>query len=147
MSYDPYAVYRTDPDIERKGILLEEPNLRIRVARAGGSNTKFQTTFERVMRPLRRAIQLGTLTEEVSLRATAQIVSESLVLSWETREAPDSDNFVPMVFDPSLREFVEPTPANIEKALIAAPALCSHIFASAKDETLYREEIKADMGN
>ena len=145
--YDPYAFYRSDEDLETNGILLEEPNMRIRIARAGGANSRFQTTYERVMRPLRRAIQLGTLSEDVSLRTTAQILAESIILSWETRKAPGSDEWVPMVFDPQLRDFVEPTPANIQKALIAAPALCSYVFAQAKDETLFREEIEEDLKN
>ena len=147
MSYDPYALYQSDEDLETRGILLEEPNLRIRIARAGGANTKFQQTFERVMRPLRRSIQLGTISEDVARRATAEILAESIVLNWETREAPKSDVWVNKVMDPKTREFVDPTPEAIARALDAAPALCNYVFEQAKDETIFRKEIEEDVGN
>ena len=51
--------------------------------RAGGSNRKFQATFNQKMRPHSRAIAQGTLGEEKGTEVLIDIYFESVVTGWE----------------------------------------------------------------
>lgn len=150
--FDPYGTYRTDESLEVNGIVLEEPNFRIRIRRAGGKNVKFKQVTERIMRPLRRSIQLGTLSESVAQQKTAEILAEAVIIGWETRNPefgsnPEAPEWVKQVWHPDLNEFVEPNYDNLIAALNAAPALTDYIFQQAKDDTLFREQIEEDVKN
>lgn len=150
--FDPYGTYRTDERLEVEGIVLEEPNFRIRIRRAGGKNVKYKTVTERIMRPLRRSIALGTISESVALQKTAEILAEAVIIGWETRnpnssEDPEAAEWLKQVWHPELEEFVEPTYENIVAALVAAPTLTDYIFQQCRDESLFREQVEEDAKN
>lgn len=152
MSHNPYSSYRTSSTLETKGILLEEPDFRIRIARAGGKNVKFKQVTEREMRPLRRAIQLGQVSEELSQQKMAKILAEAVILQWQSRDLEGPENldeaeWLDGIIDPDTLELVEDTVENRTRALTAAPELANYIFEQAKDTTLFREDLEADVKN
>ena len=56
MSTSMYSTFRTDDELERKGIVIEYDSFRVTIARAGGSNKAFERALEAKSRPFRRAI-------------------------------------------------------------------------------------------
>jgi len=77
--------FATDTDLETQGIIIDYGDVRVRIARAGGSNKRFTRILDQKTRPLRRAIAAGSLDEERGRAILAQAYAEAVVLSWETR--------------------------------------------------------------
>ncbi len=79
-----YDMYETDPDMEQGGVILNYGDgIRIKVARAGGSNANFVTVFERISRPYRKRLDSGTLSEELAHELYIQVHAEAVVKDWE----------------------------------------------------------------
>lgn len=151
-SKNPFATYQTSGALETRGILLEEPNFRIRIARAGGKNVKFRAVSERILRPIRRAIQLGTVSEELAAEKTAEILAEAVILDWQTRDQDGPEDLDEAVWldgvpDPETFELLPVTKENLVAALLAAPELSSYIMEQAKDASLFRDDIEDDAKN
>jgi len=152
MGKNPFATYQTSGDLESRGVLIQEPNFQIRIARAGGKNTKYRVVAERVLRPVRRALQLGVISEEVAAEKTADILAEAIILDWKTRdlngpEDLDEAIWIDGVPDPTTFEIVPATVQNIKAALLAAPELAQYLMDQAKDASVFREDIEADAKN
>lgn len=79
----PYAQFGTDKEAEKVGIVLDYGDYRIRVARAGGANAKFQELFRDRMRPHWRKQQNGTLSEELANDILIGCFVDAVVLGWE----------------------------------------------------------------
>jgi hypothetical protein len=78
-----YDLFGTDNDLEKEGFALEYGDATFVIARAGGSNEKFQRCIERKMRPYRAAINSGTMVEETSRKLLAEAYAETIVLAWD----------------------------------------------------------------
>lgn len=152
MSKNLFSDYRTDADLERNGIWLEEPNFRIKIARAGGKNAKFRQVQERVLRPIRRAMELGQVPDDLAAEKTCEILAEAVVLEWYTRDLDgpedlDHAEWIHGVPDPETMEIVAPTVEAVKAALKAAPELATYILDRAKDTTIFRENFEGDVKN
>lgn len=84
MSLD--AMFATDAELEKNGVEIEYPDDRITLARAGGSNTKFKKMQEAKMKPYMRAVQAGTLDEEIAKRILRELYAAACIKNWEVRE-------------------------------------------------------------
>ena len=79
-----YALFGTDSSMEQSGIWLEYGEFgRFLVARAGGSNSRFTKSMERLSRPHRRQIQNETLDESIANELLLKAFAESVILRWE----------------------------------------------------------------
>ena len=79
----PYALFSTSPALETDGITLDYGAFRIRIARAGGANRKFQQVLEAKLKPHRRQIQTETLADEVAHRLIVDAYAEAVLLGWD----------------------------------------------------------------
>lgn len=79
----PYSVFRTDKALEKEGIVLDYGDFKIKVARAGGSNTAFQKALTAKVRPYKRQLDAGTIPDDVAERLFLDVYAESVVLGWE----------------------------------------------------------------
>jgi len=78
-----YEMFSTDPDLEKNGIALEYgKGITIVVARAGGSNQKYQTCVQTKLRPYRAQMQNNVLDPDVANRLLAEAFSETIILAW-----------------------------------------------------------------
>ena len=78
-----YDLFGTDQDLEKNGFALEYGDATFIMARAGGTNEKFQRLMERKMRPYRSAVNSGTMQEETSKKILIQAYAETIILAWE----------------------------------------------------------------
>ena len=83
MSTGMYKSFETDTNAEVQGIWLEYPTFSIRIARAGGSNKKFQKQMENKTRPHRRSIQTETFENEQAVKLMQAVYADSIVLDWK----------------------------------------------------------------
>lgn len=83
MAKGPYETFGTDKEAETDGIDLDYGSFKIRVARAGGSNRKYQAALDARLRPYRRQIASGTLSEEIGEKVLREVFAETVVLSWD----------------------------------------------------------------
>ena len=123
----PYELFKTDEDIENKGVSLNYGNFKIVVARAGGSNKKYLNLLEAKLRPYRRQIQTGTLDQETDVRVLAEVYAETVVLGWEGVTNEDGESI----------PFTKP---NIIKLLTELPDLFADLRAQANNVSLFRSE-------
>lgn len=137
-----YEQFKTDEKVEKDGVWIEyalgtdAPPARIKVARAGGSNSKYNRIFEAKAKPYRRQLAAGTLDEKTSTRIYAEVYADSVVLAWENINGPDGK---PMEF----------TRDNIIKLFTDLPELFDDVRAQASRIAAFRSQIatEEDSGN
>lgn len=78
-----YEMFSTDKSLETDGIALEYgKECTIVVARAGGSNQKYQTCVQTKLRPYRAQMQQGVMDPDVATRLLAEAFAETIILAW-----------------------------------------------------------------
>lgn len=121
-----FDMFETDVGVETKGVTLRYgKNIKITVARAGGSNTKYEKLVRQLTKPYRQMIaaaQSGNGTEQDSKVIEGllqEAYSKAVVLSWAGVTERDG---TPITF----------TPENVVDLFKRVPALWSEIqsFAS-----------------
>ena len=74
--------YKTDKDAESEGVWEDcGEGLRVKVARA--NNPHHQRVIENMMRPYRRQISNGSLSNEKMTEITVKAMAECLLIDWE----------------------------------------------------------------
>jgi hypothetical protein len=90
----PYAAFTNDENIETKvGIILEYDDYCIRIARAGGSNKKFEKAFLAKMKPYRHQMETDTLKDAVANRLMIELYVDTIVLEWSVKN--EEGKYVP----------------------------------------------------
>jgi hypothetical protein len=85
-----YDKFGTDADVESKGIVIDYGDgVRIRVARAGGSNKAYLRAIEKLSRKYRQQIQLDIISGDESAELFREIYADTIVLGWEGVTAKD----------------------------------------------------------
>jgi hypothetical protein len=93
---NPYQLYATNKKLEaEKGIVLDYPGFSITIARAGGSNKKFNKTMLELVRPYRRQQEQGLLDEELANELLIKAYAEAVILGWE---GIDDENGEPLEY-------------------------------------------------
>lgn len=137
-----YEQFKTSPELEQKGILIDYGTFRVRVARAGGSNKRFLKLLEAKIKPYRRALATETMDNDRGMELLREVYAEAVVISWETKvgdefksgiEAPDGKLL------PFSKENVLLTFNNL-------PDLFNDIKEQADKAALFREKIREEEG-
>lgn len=136
-----YKQFKTDGDIEKKGIILSYgenergEEIWFRIARAGGANRAYERAVEAKTRPYRRQIQNESADPVVLERVLREVYAETIILAWGGVDTPDGE---PLAFS---RE-------NAVKLLHDLPDLFRDIREQASKIALFREELlEADSEN
>lgn len=130
-----YKQFKTDPNYESQGITLEYGNtpngkpIRIKIARAGGSNAKFLKALEIKSKPYRRQLQNETIDPKIADDILMQVFVDSVILDWENVE---DENGTALPFN---RE-------NCLKLFRDLPDLFADVREQASRSALFRAEIK-----
>ena len=74
-----FKLFESDDDLEQKGIVVQYDSVRFIVARAGGSNARYQKTFSRLSKPHRQRIQRGRMSIEQQTKLLAQTYAEAVI--------------------------------------------------------------------
>lgn len=131
-----YKTFKTSGDLEKTGIYLQygfvdddpERPIRILIARAGGSNTKFARILEAKTKPYRRAIQTETMDPKMADNIFREVYAESVVLGWDNVSDVDG------VALPFSKE-------NVVKVFTDLPDLYADVREQANKAALFREAV------
>lgn len=139
-----FKMFKSSENLEQTGIVLEygeterdgkKVPVSITIARAGGSNLKFEKTLEFKTKPYKRMIQTESLDKKVSEKIMREVYAETVVLGWQNVQDETG-------------AFVEFSPENAVKLFEALPDLFSDIVNQSNRQALFREaEIEADAKN
>ena len=77
-----YDLFAADNKAEIEGVELVYGKAKVRVARAGGSNTKYLKSLDRHTRGLRKQIQHDQLSNEDGNNIMREVFAESIILGW-----------------------------------------------------------------
>lgn len=128
-----YQTFDTSKDLEKTGIFLQygfaegdlEKPIRILIARAGGSNTKFARVLEAKTKPHRRAIQTETLDAKLAESIFMDVYADTVILGWENVQGKDGT-------------YLEFNRSNVIQVLIDLPDLYTDIREQAQKAALFR---------
>lgn len=90
-----YKDFETDKKAEEAGVWIDYgPNdddtiPAFRLARMGKANKKYVKTLEKLTKPYRRQMELGTMGEKLAQELNVSIFADSIVLDW--RNVQDKD--------------------------------------------------------
>lgn len=151
-----YESMQTSPRLETEGIWLDLNHTRIRLARAGGKNTKFIAAAEKIAREHKRA--LNQFTEAAGRKLFSKLYAEVVVLDWLTRtEEGDLNEFAEIVTNepPEARfkrgisrpggKIVDFNVENVMETFEDIPDLLPMLKETAEDASLFRQELLKDI--
>jgi hypothetical protein len=104
------AMFATNKDAEKKGKWIEVGPASFLIARAGGSNTKFERAVSAVLRPHQRRIQNGMMSNAEAEKLSIEPFAETVLLDWKNVRAAVQDETNEWVVG-------EPIPFSKEKAV------------------------------
>lgn len=136
MSSNTYGKFATNKTAEQEGITLDYGDgMKIKVARAGGSNTKYEKLVQSRLKKYERQRQLDLLEIDTLRPILREVYAEAVVLGWEGVTDRDG-NHLPF------------TKENAVKLFTDLPDLFEDIVVQAQKAALFRENILAsEAGN
>lgn len=136
MTTSIYDTFKTDDNMETRGILLDYGDAgKIKIARAGGSNVRFQKALEAKTRPLRRQIDTETLSPEAGERVLVEVFASTVVIGWEDIKDSDGKD-IPFSYENCVKLFTDLPDLFIdvrEQAMKAANFRTAEIEEDAKN--------------
>lgn len=137
----PYSQYNTDQTLELDGVWLNYGDFRVRVARAGGANQKYQAELAAAMRPYRRQVNSGNMDESVARRILLEVFCRTVILDWDSEEfgagkipGPEGE---PLPFNQH----------NVQQVMTDLPDLFDDLRQASQEVANFRaEEIEDEVG-
>jgi len=82
---DLFAAYSTDKTVESEGVWVPFPHVevKVRLARAGGSNKRWEIERERALRPLRRRYKEEGIPDSEVMAALVEPFCSLILKDWE----------------------------------------------------------------
>lgn len=149
-----YEKMQTSTRLETDGIWLEIDDTRIRLARAGGKNTKFIAAAEKIAREHKRSIDL--MGEAQGRKLFGKLYAEIIVLDWLTRKEDGELGPVGELWETGEARYhrgisrpgnkvVEFNVENVLQTFDDLPDLLRIIKETAEDASLFRQELVKDI--
>jgi len=79
-----YDTFETDASMETEGVFLDYGDFRVRVAHTGGANKKYINLLETKLKPLRRGLEAGAVSNDRATAILMEIFAKSIVKDWQT---------------------------------------------------------------
>lgn len=140
MPQSMYASFGTDPKLEKKGVWVDYGVFRVLLARAGGSNTKFQRLLEAKTKPYRFAIEKGLLPNEKAEDLYLEAFCEGVVLDWQIPDTSSKDGWKSGI-EAQDGGTLDVTLENKVATLKALPELFKALSNDANSATIYRQQL------
>lgn len=137
-----YDQFSMDQNAEVHGVLLDYGSAgRIRIARAGGKNIRFQRRVEQFQKRYKRQLDLEVLEDEVATKELVSIYADTIVLGWES--GPDDKPKEGVIPGPDGKD-LKFNRDSVVKLLTDLPDLFADIRAQSMQLALFREAMKQD---
>jgi len=127
-----YKKFQTNKEAEQKGVVLDYGDgMCIRIARAGGSNIKFEKAVQSKMRKYELQSKHGLLEPEQMRTIFREVLAETVVLGWE---GVTDENGASMTF----------TKDNAIKLFTDLPDLMDDVLEQSRKVALFRSQIQEE---
>ncbi len=127
-----YSAFATESSLETNGITLDFGNAgKVRIARAGGANKKFEKAMMRLTKPYRHAINSGTIDPKTADQLLYRAYAEAVVIGWEGITGKDGAD-LPFSADAAVALFTD------------LPDFFQQIRRNADSSALFRVETNED---
>lgn len=134
--------FKTDPELEQRGVWLDYGDFRVRIARAGGTNKGYMKAVEAKTAQLRRAIQHGVIDITRTNAILREVYAEHVVLAWETKR---DGHWVSGIEDYSEGQSLLPVTAeNLNFIFKELPDIFSDIQEQATQLGLFLEHVNEE---
>lgn len=134
--------FATDKNLETDGITIDYGDFSIRIARAGGSNQRYNKVLERKSKPFQRSIANDSLDPNTAERILRETYAESVILGWS---GVTYDDVTPEGEDlPEDKAGSDEAPFTKENVIAVFenfPDLYSDIQSQATKMSLFRKEV------
>lgn len=151
-----YAAFGTDKSKEKEGVWIDYGSFQVKVAYAGPGNTKFTRYSEEKLKPLRTAMQAGTIDEARSMHVLMDIYAKTIVLDWQIQanlipdsgvDEGDEDTMIRGIEGPN-STVLDFNAENVLKTFKALPQLFLDIKNQAEQMVNFRNEsLEQEAGN
>jgi hypothetical protein len=140
-----YNSFQTSPKLEKEGVWRDFGHCRVRVARQGGSNQKFNSHMERISKQHQRAIAQDLLGNARALVILETAYAETIITAWETNTGTEDEPvWVSGIENPDGGELLPFNAENVKRTLHALPDLFQEIQEVAKGLQFYRQSLIDD---
>lgn len=138
--------FKTDKNIETKGIEVDYGTSIFTVARAGGANKAYRKALAKALKPLRAAIEADNIDDERAQPALIKCFAENCMLDSQTMfegqwvhgiENPEGDHLPPL----------EVSTENFIKLFTEIPELYRDLQEKAAGRKLFLEDMEAAAKN
>lgn len=139
-----YNSFKTSPKLEKEGVWRDFGHCRVRVARQGGSNQKFNSFMERIGKQHQRAIANDLLGNTRALAILEEAYAFGIITEWETNIADEDatePEWTPGIENPNGGELLPFTVENVKATLHALPDLFQELQEVAKGLQFYRQSL------
>ncbi len=137
-----YKIYENTDD-EVNGVKIPVgPTTMVTIARSGGKNKKFEKMRSSLLKPHRRLINAGKLSDDQITEVVMPAYIKTIIKNWETKV----DGQWVTGIETDTGEVEDFTPKNIEKILTALPDLYEQIILSSDDQSLFNQIDREDDG-
>ncbi len=143
-----YAGYRTDKNKEKNGVERKyvDGTLSMKVARAGGSNDKYSTAFQKNWKEVNRVAELGELSDEKASEIYYQTYIETIIS--DVRFLNEAGVFVPGIGENDDGSVVPASPEELLALFRDCPELFLEIrFDAERRDRYLREDIETASKN
>ena len=131
-----YSKFKTDKKAEQEGIILDYGDgITIKIARAGGSNLKFEKAVQAKMRKYGLQAKHDLLEPEQMRTIFREVLAETVVLGW-TGIDDGEGNTLPC------------TQENVLKVFTDLPDLFDDVLEQSRKSSLFKNNLlEAEAGN
>lgn len=137
-----YSSYQTSPKLEKEGVWRDFGHCRIRVARAGGSNQKFNAFMEQIGKKHQRAIANDLLGNTRALAILEDAYVQCVILAWETNTGTEEEPiWTPGIENPEGGELLPFNPVNVKSVIHALPDMFQELIEIATGLQFYRQSL------
>ena len=134
-----YDTFQTDENLEANGVWLDYGDFRVLLASAGQGNKNYVRYAEKKLKPVRRALESGALSNERSQSLMADIYAKTIILAWETMQGKGDKAEMKAGIEGKDGSILPFTEENVEQALIALPRLFMDLQEQAASLANFRK--------
>lgn len=135
--------FKASPKLESEGVVRDFGYCRITIARAGGSNQKFNAIIERIGKEHQRAIANDLLGAERSRQIMIDAYAQAVILNWETNIGTETEPVWKVGIEPENEgdELLPFNEANVKATFIEMPDLFRECVEVASGLQFFRESL------
>jgi len=141
-----YDVFETDETLEANGVWIDYGDFRVLLASAGQGNKNYVRYAEKKLKPVRRALESGALSNERSQALMADIYSKTIILAWEVMQGEGDEKAMKSGIENREGEIVPFSEVNVETALRDLPRLFMDLQEQAASLANFRKGEIEDEG-